>query len=138
MPKIKCTAFKAHRCMKNELANYALLCCHSCTDYDTCRDRCENKPRSCNKSEIVPDDCYLYIPKVSTNRRIGQSKGGVLQLDADTGEVLGEYKTVKDAAYQMIKEYPSRKLANVKQGIGQCARGVVKTACGYDWRYVNK
>ena len=58
----------------------------------------------------------------------------VIQYDADTGEVLGEFPSIYAAACHVYKP----RFRTVMVSIVECCRGKIKTACGYRWQYQDK
>lgn len=127
MGLIRCDAFKMHGCMRRATKE-PLVCCHSCTNYEDCLYRCENKPRSCGFGVVTEQE--LFQP-VARKRKVKKGKR-VSQYDADTGELIKTFETVKDAAHS----FPERDFGSLANSISMCARGEQKTAKGYVWRYV--
>ena len=65
----------------------------------------------------------------AAKKRKSPNKSGVLQVDAETGKIIAEYKTQKEALIAIDKEG--------KSGIGDALNGRTKThkAYGYKWYF---
>lgn len=136
MAKIRCTAYTRHLCMNHDAEKTPLICCHSCIDYDICSIRCENKPRSCNKSEVVDDDFHLYTPS-STDRKQDKKKR-IGKFDAETGELLEKYNSISEAARMIDNKSAKSTMASKISAVSACARGKHNTAYGYVWRFLDE
>ena len=126
MELIRCNAFKMHGCMK-KATQAPLICCHSCRCYDECEVRCQNKPRSCGMGKVT--DAELHKPFEETLKRKTKR---VAKYDADTGELIAVFESIKDAA-NSVEDGPFASRAAL---IGKCANGIQKTAKGYVWKFV--
>lgn len=122
--QIRCNAFRQHRCMTTP-TKMDLACCHCCVRYDTCAERCENKPRSCNVSDVTQD--ALFYP--ATMRRSNGGAKRVGQVDIATQKVIATYDSVRLA---------SEALGCNRAHIASCARGEMKECAGYEWVYVDE
>ena len=67
--------------------------------------------------------CKDYINIKSNNNRI------IYQLDKNTGNIIEEFMTIKDAAFKITNN------KNKYKNISLCALGKIKTAYGYKWKY---
>ena len=65
----------------------------------------------------------------AAKKRKSPNKSGVLQIDAETGKIIAEYKTQKEALIAIDKEG--------KSGIGDALNGRTKThkAYGFKWYF---
>lgn len=65
----------------------------------------------------------------AAKKRKSPNKSGVLQVDAETGKIIAEYKTQKEALIAIDKEG--------KSGIGDALNGRTKThkAYGFKWYF---
>lgn len=59
----------------------------------------------------------------------GKPERAVLQIDKDTGEIIAEYKSVKEAGKAMGCKNPCNISGCCRKAYGR------KTICGYAWRY---
>lgn len=80
----------------------------------------------------VLNDCYNTIEEqelLAAKKRKSPNKSGVLQIDEETGKVIAEYATQKEALAAIGKEG--------KSGIGDALNGRTKThrAYGYIWYF---
>lgn len=68
----------------------------------------------------------------AAKKRKSPNKSGVLQIDPETGKIVGEYATQKEALEAIGKEG--------KSGIGDALNGRTKThkAYGYIWYFKNE
>ena len=68
----------------------------------------------------------------TAKKRKSPNKSGVLQIDPETGKIVGEYATQKEALEAIGKEG--------KSGIGDALNGRTKThkAYGYIWYFKNE
>lgn len=68
----------------------------------------------------------------AAKKRKSPNKSGILQVDIDTGKILAEYATQKEALQAIDKEG--------KSGIGDALNGRTKThvAYGYRWFFKNE
>lgn len=130
MGLIRCDAFKQHGCMKRA-TQAPLICCHSCKHYESCSFRCENKPRSCGRGVVTEQN--LFQPAVKSKKEKIKKGKRVAQYDADTGELIRTFDSVKDAAHT----FPDREFGSISACISTCARGGQRTANGYVWRYLD-
>lgn len=80
--------------------------------------------------------CTQNINHGSRTKRMSKTRKGsgvlgkpVLQIDTNTGEILGEYKSCEDAARQLKGESANGSMIN------HCCRKKAKTAYGYKWQY---
>lgn len=129
MGLIQCKAFTMHGCMK-KATTLPLVCCHSCRNYVTCSFRCENKPMSCGMNVVTDEKLYKPFEGTITKKK---KQRGVAKYDAETGELLAVYESVKDAAYSV----QNGNLASNITLICRCASGGQKSSKGYAWRHID-
>lgn len=88
-----------------------------------------NNNMACGFMWRYDDGDYSDIPPYKNNsiKMIEESKRPVLQLD-DCGNVLNEFNSISDASRWLNKKYSISNIA-------RCAKGYVKHAAGYVWKY---
>lgn len=122
-----CNAYQKHWCMLQQVKS-PIICCHNCSFYESCVDRCENDSHVCGMAKAADDAAFVYRPAKEATARKGKR---IAQCD-ENGNVITVFPSAREAARAM--DSPLEEGLKAAQ-IGRCARGEREVALGYTWRF---